>query len=215
MVTTESSTKDTFFGLTADDVMSRDLVRLPRHMPLRDAARLLLHDQITGAPVVDADGRCVGVLSLTDIARLTAQWGVSAPLAVPLPLSCTYLKKHVAPDGEEFYTCSLPAGVCPFQTRSAQPEEKEILICSQPHSIFKAWHMVELEKLPVVEVDNYMTPDPVTVKPDTSLRAIAQRMMEAKVHRIIVADEAEHPLGIVTTMDIVAAVAYSDGEPRS
>lgn len=43
--------------LTAEDVMSRTLVRLPEAMPLREAARLLLRNHVGGAPVVDAQGK--------------------------------------------------------------------------------------------------------------------------------------------------------------
>jgi CBS-domain-containing membrane protein len=49
--------------LTADDLMTRDIVRLPEKIPLREAANVLLRNQVGGAPVVDSGGRCVGVLS--------------------------------------------------------------------------------------------------------------------------------------------------------
>jgi CBS domain-containing protein len=35
-------------------------------MSLRAAAQLLMHDRISGAPVVDDAGRCIGVLSSSD-----------------------------------------------------------------------------------------------------------------------------------------------------
>jgi CBS domain-containing protein len=47
-------------GWTAADVMTRDVMRIPEDMPLRDAARLLLQERIGGAPVVDSRGYCVG-----------------------------------------------------------------------------------------------------------------------------------------------------------
>jgi CBS domain-containing protein len=57
--------------LTAGDLMKSDLVRLPEGMPLRDAARLLLQNQIGGAPVVNVHGKCVGVFSAMDFLRLS------------------------------------------------------------------------------------------------------------------------------------------------
>ena len=52
-------TRKHLLTLTADALMTRDVVRLPEEMPLRDAARLLLQNQIGGAPVVDKKGTCV------------------------------------------------------------------------------------------------------------------------------------------------------------
>lgn len=54
------------FALTAADVMSRDLVVIPREMSLEGAARMLSRSGVTGAPVIDSEGRCIGVLSATD-----------------------------------------------------------------------------------------------------------------------------------------------------
>jgi len=55
--------------LTAGDLMSRDLVSVSREMPMCEAGRLLLLHQISGLPVVEADGTCVGILSTTDFLR--------------------------------------------------------------------------------------------------------------------------------------------------
>jgi len=51
-------------ALTAADLMSVGVVRLTEEMPLRDAALLLFQNQIGGAPVVNAEGKCVGFTSL-------------------------------------------------------------------------------------------------------------------------------------------------------
>ncbi len=56
--------------LSAEDLMTRAVVRLPAEMPLRDAARLLLQNQVDGAPVADAQGKCLGLFSAFDYLRL-------------------------------------------------------------------------------------------------------------------------------------------------
>jgi CBS domain-containing membrane protein len=53
-------------ALTAHDLMSEALLMVPREMSLPMAARLLSRANVSGAPVVDDAGRCVGVLSATD-----------------------------------------------------------------------------------------------------------------------------------------------------
>lgn len=55
--------------LTAGDLMSHDLVSVSRETPMRETGRLLLLHQISGLPVVELDGTCVGVLSTTDFLR--------------------------------------------------------------------------------------------------------------------------------------------------
>ena len=52
-----------FLDLTAADLMTTPVRTIPQHTTLREAAQLLTHERISGAPVVDADGRCIGVLS--------------------------------------------------------------------------------------------------------------------------------------------------------
>jgi CBS domain-containing protein len=58
--------------ITAADLMSPDVLTVPEEMPVRDLAAFLMDHEITGAPVVDAGGRLVGVVSVVDIADLAA-----------------------------------------------------------------------------------------------------------------------------------------------
>src|SRR5690242_179750 len=60
---------------TAADLMSGPVRTIPQHMSLREAARLLAREHISGAPVVDLGGRCVGMLSATDFVRRAAEAG--------------------------------------------------------------------------------------------------------------------------------------------
>lgn len=60
-----------FVALTAEDLMSKPVEAIPAKMSLREAARLLSRSHISGAPIVDEQGRCIGVLSATDFVRAT------------------------------------------------------------------------------------------------------------------------------------------------
>jgi CBS domain-containing protein len=53
-------------ALTAADLMTVPLMTIPHDTSIQEAARLLSESHITGAPVVDGEGRCVGVLSSSD-----------------------------------------------------------------------------------------------------------------------------------------------------
>jgi CBS-domain-containing membrane protein len=62
-----------FAALTAADLMTQEVIAIPQHMSLRTAARLLGRSQVSGAPVIDANGVCVGVLSGSDFVRWADQ----------------------------------------------------------------------------------------------------------------------------------------------
>ncbi len=199
--------------LTAKDLMIRDLVRLTEEMPLQDAARLLLQNQVGGAPVVDAEGRCVGVLSATDFLRLAVRRAdVTRPTSPLLPITCPFQVKHRVLNGHEVTLCTLPPGVCSVQVKQKVPGGEELVICSQPHCVFADSQVVDVEKLPADEVRQFMTADPVTVPPETPIRVLARLMMDAHIHRIIVVDVQRKPIGIVSSTDVLAAVVYSGGE---
>lgn len=68
------------------DVMTTDVVTVSPGMSLQELARLLTARAISGAPVVDADGRLVGVISETDL--LAKQ--VGRPLSRRSPLDWAF-----------------------------------------------------------------------------------------------------------------------------
>lgn len=55
--------------LKARDVMTKDVIWVGDNTTASEAARILIDNMITGAPVVDEEGALVGVISLRDIAR--------------------------------------------------------------------------------------------------------------------------------------------------
>lgn len=58
-------------GHTVGDYMTRSPVTLAPDMDVHDAARLLLKKRISGAPVVDRDGRLLGILTEKDYFRVS------------------------------------------------------------------------------------------------------------------------------------------------
>jgi CBS-domain-containing membrane protein len=156
-----------FFRLTAENLMSREVLTFKQELPVQVAVRALLRARVGGAPVVDERGRCVGVFSLSDCSRRVENSNVTTRTPPPIP-GC---------------------------------------VCSE-------WEMVEpdWDTLPADAVSRYMTPDPVTVHPATPLTELAQRMVDAHIHRLIVAREDHRPLGIVSSTDVLAALARAAKE---
>jgi predicted transcriptional regulator len=143
---------------TAADLMTPHMTTIPAEMSLREAARLLFCSKISGAPVADAQGNCLGILSTSDFVH----WAGTADVAQDPNVPTSF----IAPWGE----------------------------------------VINLDACDGNEVRRYMTARFVTVDPDTRIAEIAQRMVNAHIHRVLVARDGE-PCGIVTSTDVMAAVA--------
>jgi CBS domain-containing protein len=144
-----------FLGLTAADLMTVPVTTIPQEMSLRAAAALLTVERISGAPVVDSAGRCIGVLSSSDFVSWARRNGNGQ------------VTHFIAPWGE----------------------------------------MIALDDSPDSEIRQYMTAQPVTVPPTAPIGELAQIMVDAHIHRVLVVVDQSRPQGIVTSTDILAAVA--------
>lgn len=69
--------------ITAADLMNPEVLTVPDDMTVRELARFLIDNDITGAPVEDDAGRLVGVVSVFDIARLVGEDGDDFELEEP------------------------------------------------------------------------------------------------------------------------------------
>lgn len=61
--------------ITAADLMNPEVLTVPQNMTVRELARYLTDNQITGAPVEDLAGKLVGVVSVVDIAAVASDGG--------------------------------------------------------------------------------------------------------------------------------------------
>ena len=59
--------------ITAGDVMNPNVLMVPEDMTVEELASFLVENEISGAPVVDAARRLVGVVSVTDLALSVAR----------------------------------------------------------------------------------------------------------------------------------------------
>ncbi len=191
--------------LTAADLMSGDLLLLTEEMSLREAARRFVRRRISGAPVVNAERRLIGVLSASDFVRLANKvtGGVKAAEA---PLSCQFQRE--LKDGDRAFTvCTLPMGACSAQKPWTDSAGQQHMICAEPHCVFVDWQDVEVDSLPAEVVGRFMTRDLVTAEASTPVSELARMMVKAHVHRVIIVNSDHEPVGIVTTMDMLGAIA--------
>jgi len=55
------------------------------------------------------------------------------------------------------------------------------------------------------QVHEVMTPDVITVGPETTLVEAARKLLSNRIHRLPVVDEKNRLLGVVSTTDLLAA----------
>ncbi|MFL5330821.1 MAG: HPP family protein [Gemmataceae bacterium] len=208
-----TATTKHLLSMTAADLMTASIVQFSEETSLREAAQRLVGERISGAPVVDAQGVCVGVLSSTDFVNLLVnreRHEVSAAMA--RPLSCSHQRPHRSPTGQRQTACTRAEGGCAVQKRQSMPDGSNVMICTQPYCVFADWQVFEMEELPADEVRHYMTADPVVVRPDDGIRKLAHCMIDGGVRRVIVVDELNRPIGIVSATDILAAICNAEDE---
>lgn len=73
--------------------------------------------------------------------------------------------------------------------------------------VYSDWQVICPEELPQDTVCDRMSRDPVTAKPETSVLELARLMVDRQVHRIVIVDENRHPVGLVSSTDILSALA--------
>ena len=56
--------------LTAEEIMTRDVITVEENAPIREAMEIMLKEQVSGLPVVSDDRRLAGVLSEKDVLNL-------------------------------------------------------------------------------------------------------------------------------------------------
>jgi len=111
---------------------------------IEEAERMLELHEVTGLPVVDGDGKLVGVISQTDLLRGSADV-----------------------------------------------------------------HSAVRRRYTGLRVADLMSSPAITVDISTPMREAARLMRDEKIHRLVVVDGAERPLGVLTSMDFVTL--YAEG----
>lgn len=141
------SAADRLITLKVKDAMTRHVICVEQDQLLSDAARLFVEKGISGAPVVDRSGTCVGMLSATDYVR----------------------REHAMHES------------CPDRT----PDDR---------------------------VAREMSLHPHAIRPEQTLLTAARLMCDQHIHRLPVLNSAGHPVGLITSMDVVAALVNAMDE---
>jgi CBS-domain-containing membrane protein len=151
--------------IKAQDIMSRDVVTLPAELDFTAAARILLENHFNGAPVVDDQGRLLGILCQSDL--------VAQHKRMPVPTLFTLLDSFVR------------------LTPTKQLEK-------------------QVRKIAALTVAEAMTPDPITVGPDTSIETIAGLMVDSNLNTLPVVKDGKL-VGVIGKEDVLRTLIKGGG----
>lgn len=76
--------------LTARDIMTRDIITVTEESTIKELARILTSNQISGVPVIDDSGKLVGVVTESDLIFQTKK--VHIPTVITILDSVFYLE---------------------------------------------------------------------------------------------------------------------------
>jgi len=144
--------------MRVSDAMSKEIAIVTANSTMSEAADVLCEQRVTGAPVVDEMGHCIGVLSGTD-----------------------FIHSKAAELGGEYLTSRLCSPRHPGETYFVDESPRDL-------------------------VRRHMSPAVQTISSEASLLHAARCMCEEHIHRLIVLDEKEVPVGILSSLDLVAAL---------
>jgi CBS domain-containing protein len=171
--------------LTVRDIMQKKVETVSPEMTIREVARFWARHGISGAPVTDVSGRVLGVVSSTDLVRLTAEEPAQ-------PEHLEAVEPEFPPEEEEEE--GEEASWYYFLSREAPS-----LYAGTPAEVLG-------ELIDQVTVREIMTPVIFDVRPQATVAELAEFLLRGKIHRALVMNEGEL-VGIVTTFDVLRVVA--------
>jgi CBS domain-containing protein len=150
--------------LQARDIMTKEVITVSPETRVSDLAQTLAGKKLGGVPVVDAEGRLVGIVTQSDL--------VARIQELELPPALNILDFH--------------------------------LYLQIPSHLFR-----KVEKMLGTTVADIMSPNPLTVSPDTPVPRIAALMDQQKIHTLPVL-EGGKIVGIIGKIDLIRALALEE-----
>ena len=151
--------------IQAKDIMTSDPVVVVQGWDIGKATTIMIEKGFNGLPVVDDEGRLVGIICQSDI--------IVQQKKLPLPSYFTFLDGLIS-------------------LRSVKSLEKEA------------------QKIAATTVGDAMTPDPVSVGPDTSIETLAALMVDSNFHTLPVVEDGKL-VGVVGKEDVLRTLVNDSG----
>jgi nucleotide-binding universal stress UspA family protein/CBS-domain-containing membrane protein len=218
---------------TARDVMTRHVRTIEADADLPTAIQTMATHDVKRLPIVGADGEMIGIVSRADVLRaLAALPGSIAPPDHPLPAIARSVAEAmttdvptVSPDAdaEDVLKAVLTSPmrrvvvVAPDRTVVGLVSDRDVLLRASPEvrpwllRILGAWRAGEAGTVhppgePLTARD-LLAPALVTIRSEDSLGHAIRLMMQHRIKRLIVVDDARRLLGLVDRADVLRLLA--------
>ncbi|MFN8485102.1 MAG: DUF190 domain-containing protein [Anaerolineae bacterium] len=209
-------------GRRVADVISRDVFSVHPDTPLHDVTRLLVDRDVKAAPVVDADGRVVGIITGGD---LLTRGGLPVRLSLQKDLPPDMAAHHLRLLEEGGKTAADVMTPKPVTISLDAPLNDAARLMAQDHikrlpvvdaagrlvgivsrlDVLRAAGQTAREAAPMLPppsgvnllVRDIMLTDAPTARPDTPLDEILPRLVDSPLRRVVVVDDAGRVVGLV------------------
>jgi len=191
--------------LTAADLMSQPVDSVESDTPLSEAVNVLIEKQVSRLLVTE-NGKPIGVISLSDFVASIAR--EEEP------------KRETVGDvmSDAILVCREKTPIVSAARTMTESGFRSVLVVDakgKPLGVVSGRSLLPFVKNGIDEsltVRDVMH-KPLTIDIHASLRAAADKMIQNHHHRLVVVDDADpnaFPLGIISSFDIVAAMAHPD-----
>ncbi len=160
---------------TAADVMTRNVRSFRPDDTLAGAAEIMMREQLSGGPVVDSAGVCLGVLTMVDLLQAEGKVAQQQLEVAESPYFSSGL--------------SLPEHI--YLEQLAEVRDRLAPTAEHP-------------------VSEFMIKDLVSVDSATPVETVIRYMIDAHLHRVVVVNDQQHLLGLITMTDLLAALFALD-----
>ena len=144
----------------AKDIMTKHVATIRSKETIHDALMLMAENRLSALPVINRAGKCIGMISQSDIISMA---------------------------------------------RDKDVEDSEV-VAGRNSAADLLFGGVALDEITNERVDDMMSDRVVMAAPDEAVTDIADKMLEQEIHHIPVVDGDDNLVGIVSTMDILAAL---------
>ncbi len=163
------------------DAMQEQVIGVVPEMTVRELIHVLLEDSISGVPVLDSQGKLIGVVSATDVLRLAAEGPEDVRGRFEMDMGIA--REETENDIEQ--TAEIE-GLLEF-SEDATPEA---------YAGFDDYRVRDI-----------MTTIPFTLRPTDTLEDAARLFLGRRIHRALVVEDGSL-CGVITPFDLIGAVEW-------
>jgi CBS domain-containing protein len=177
------------------EIMSKDPLYVTEDDFVTKARQLIRDNHLRGLPVLNNEGYVTGIVAIKEMLKIASTRSnvTVAGFTVEVPLVTE--ETDVAEAAKHLLTNKY--AILPV---IQSPEVRSLVGVVSPIDLFKN---IDLDKVPVRTLEEIMSTNVVTCRPQDLVTKVWDRMLESDFTGLPVVDEKGNPLGMITRFDIL------------